>query len=359
MTDHSATILVSVIGGTFAIVAAVTAAIISKRRSEGHEREMGDSVISNNQGSGITAHTVNINNHPPGGGGRPPKRRRIPVLAIVGVVIAAIGVVVALLAWKRPVAPPTPALPPVADNAPTKDIAAPALPSPSSTCEPPPKAGPILRARCASLTTREFSESDNGVGRPWRYGWKDTVDGQFHPYTCYRSKPAGVLQGDPGLHAWSQAAWPAMASMIGMNTHQVTIHGSPSPPIFLPKGSFAVEPGQSIFHPGPKDEYATARWTAPSGGQYKIKLKATGESGVDKEQLKASKATTDVHVQLDGLDIMNGVINSEGNANVFAPKEQTVTLQYGSTLDIMVGPGSDTFKDDSTGIEVDVCRVGK
>lgn len=93
-----------------------------------------------------------------------------------------------------------------------------------------------------------------------------------------------------------------------------------------------VAPGEVALHPGSVQEYAVARWTAPSAGKVAVKVQfKEGDQG-----------------DTNGLLLHNGVVLvNEDSTSTNVVHDVKVTLAKGDTLDVAVGNKGD-FNYDST-----------
>ncbi|HOW70521.1 MAG TPA: glycoside hydrolase family 2 TIM barrel-domain containing protein [Phycisphaerae bacterium] len=101
-------------------------------------------------------------------------------------------------------------------------------------------------------------------------------------------------------------------------------------------------PGQLAFHPGHDGEYAVVRWTAPADDQVDLSAVFTSI---------AERATTDVHVLLNGQPLYEGFIHVKdaGPKQSFASR---VAVKAGDTLDCVCGYGNGDYGADTTALAV-------
>lgn len=102
--------------------------------------------------------------------------------------------------------------------------------------------------------------------------------------------------------------------------------------------------GKVAAHPGPKNEFSVLRWIAPTSG--KANIKVLFESF-------AEKATTDVHIFVNGKSIFDSFLNLNGKEN-FASYSESIAVQQGETIDIVVGAGNENYGADTTGVEATI-----
>jgi hypothetical protein len=93
------------------------------------------------------------------------------------------------------------------------------------------------------------------------------------------------------------------------------------------------------MHPGANGEYSVLRFTALNDGQYTV----------DADFWNDDSTSTDLHIMADGVQKFSGVIQTSSNIKT-ASWDGTVTLTAGDFIDFMVGKGSNTWNNDSTGI---------
>lgn len=107
--------------------------------------------------------------------------------------------------------------------------------------------------------TTEFTLANNPNG-VWTYGWMPTDFSSFNPFL-------NAMDG-PIFDQWYTAG------MSGDQTPTVTLNASSG---YLHQ----VAPGQLTIHPGPAQEAAVLRFTAPTSGQYDVVGQfLAGDSGV-------------------------------------------------------------------------------
>ncbi|MCX6901068.1 MAG: glycoside hydrolase family 2 [Verrucomicrobia bacterium] len=102
---------------------------------------------------------------------------------------------------------------------------------------------------------------------------------------------------------------------------------------------FTWPPRQVALHPGPHGEYSVARWTAPAADRYAIAATFAG----------LAKATTDVHILLNGRSQFDALLNVAGGPNAVTHTRE-LALAKGNTLDFVVGWGNGGYGSDSTAL---------
>jgi hypothetical protein len=173
----------------------------------------------------------------------------------------------------------------------------------------------------------DFSTSSNPTG-VWSYGSTTSLGGTF---------ALGVTNGvQNGINYW-------VNNWLG-GAPSVTYNATPSP---ISYAGVTWDPGQLAIHPGPSDQNAVIRFTAPSTGMYSLSASFSG--------LDTTPTSTDVHVLLDNASIFDGAVNAFGAGPIFS---SVLDLTAGDTLDLAVGFGSDgSYFNDTTGIEAIITNV--
>jgi len=197
-------------------------------------------------------------------------------------------------------------------------------------------------ANCASLAG-DFSPTGMNPLGDWSYGWSSMLGTSFNIFTLFLPGTNPTLTGLP---MWSSAELKvnsgAYLPALGINAGATAV---------APYGTYTVQPGQIIAHPGPTGQYAIARWTAPIAGTYRVEATFVGLSGLN----GAPVTTTDVHVQQNGSDILSGAVNINGSGNSYSDAA-IVTVAPRDTIDLAVGYGNGTYLYDSTGVNGIVCK---
>ena len=104
------------------------------------------------------------------------------------------------------------------------------------------------------------------------------------------------------------------------------------------------EPGATIVHPGPGNERAVVRWTAPSNGAFAV------QSHFYSQDLGA----TDVGVLVHGTPVYTASLDYDWSESRY---EGRLVLAAGDKVDFTVGYGTDgSFGANSTGIAVTIAR---
>ncbi len=140
-----------------------------------------------------------------------------------------------------------------------------------------------------------------------------------------------------GIRAWPKPTATEPWAAKNTSNHVIEVLG-----ITWPAGFLAL-------HPGPKNEYSVARWTAPAAGEAELSVRFVGI---------AKPTTTDVHVLHKGKALFDAALNLNGSPNeaAFAKK---LTVAAGDTIDCAVGSGNGNYGGDSTGLVFTVKIAGK
>lgn len=185
-----------------------------------------------------------------------------------------------------------------------------------------------------------FSQTSNPNG-VWSFGYQATLGGAL---TRYNS----VINSTPGIWAWCKNSTVDAAGNVDKNVTSSPVDA---------QGAYWL-PGQLTFHPGPTNEYAIVRWTAPNSGIMNIAVTFTGQN-------YGTGTTTDVHVLNGSTALFNGTINGYGgggHANYGSSPMQTysgiVSVAAGGTIDFAVGSGGNGFSYDLTGVSATISSVG-
>ena len=168
----------------------------------------------------------------------------------------------------------------------------------------------------------EFSATSNPVG-VWSYGWTSTLGSSFKLFTN-RSSSSG------------SDFWFGNQPPLGANPGYPTVWRST-----------AVPNDMLLEHPGPAGEYAVLRWTSPIDQTISVSAEFTAQD--------PHPTSTDVHLLLNGVSLLNGLINGASDKVSFL---QAVSFQQGDKLDFAVGYGSNSnYLFDATGIRATVGAV--
>ena len=178
----------------------------------------------------------------------------------------------------------------------------------------------------------DFSITNGNPNGVWSYGY--LAPGTTTPLNLYTTTYTNFDSG-PGWIAWNNP-------LVGNGTVPAAWKNTTG--VKETSGSVQLQPGQLAEHPGPNDEAAVVRWTAPASGTYLINVTISGVDTVG--------TTTDVHVLNQGVPAFNGNINGFGNSASFS---ETLTLPVNFHIDFEVGFGSNnSFLFDSTGLSAQI-----
>lgn len=175
----------------------------------------------------------------------------------------------------------------------------------------------------------DFSLAGNPNGA-WSYGWSATPGGAFNAFDNTLNPDQFDLErwNATGKDFYLAAAYNPNGSAVGPGCAT----------------DWCVDAGKMTLHPGPNDEHAVLRFTAPEGGRYQLDVTF---SFVDQQA-----RTVDVFVLQDDATILDTVMGSASGG--YGDEESVsaeVVLCAGAILDIVVGDGVDNYADD--GVQVD------
>ncbi len=176
-------------------------------------------------------------------------------------------------------------------------------------------------------TAFSTASNPNGV---WSYGYS-RGPGDFIPFSTSSTRY--------GLPSWREN----FKDKENRDTHtpQVGCNGSDAP-ISFP--AMTVGPGEMHLHPGPNNELAVLRFTAPDTSSYTVSGSFFGQD---------HQTSTDVHLLVDGTELWKGDVQGFGKSSS-VPFSVTMALTSGSHLDFVVGSGGNGYLCDSTGLFVQI-----
>jgi hypothetical protein len=170
----------------------------------------------------------------------------------------------------------------------------------------------------------DFSNTDNPNG-VWSYGWVSEEDFLAGGYELTLFNTIDVVNA---LDRWARDnSEPCL--VYNPSDTDTGWYGQP------------VEPLTLALHPGPNDEKAIVRWTAPESGTFLI-------SGSFFSQ---GNPTVDVHVLLNGESLFSIDFFGPGS-DPFDPPPATV--KAGDTIDFAVGFGGNGHSSDCTSFEAQI-----
>jgi hypothetical protein len=171
----------------------------------------------------------------------------------------------------------------------------------------------------------QFSGTANPTG-VWSYGCSQSLGASFQLDTQQ-------IQNN-GLYGWGSS------SSCGPND----VGYNPTNADITVDGSVTVPAHTTEFHPGPEDQNAVLRFTAPAGGNYKVQAVFWGDDFV-------GPTTTDVHVLHNGLGLYTGEVDGYGRPSSDQSFTTTISVAAGDTIDFAVGYGTDgNYFFDTTGV---------
>lgn len=176
-----------------------------------------------------------------------------------------------------------------------------------------------------------FSATTNPNG-VWSYGFQSPFGSALTPYT--------TVVTTAGIFTWCNQSNP---------DYQGCVNGNPSgSPVDW--GGMYWNAGGMTFHPGPQDQKATIRWTAPYAADVYVSASFWGAN-------YGGGSSTDVHVLHNGTELFSGVISGYGGEKYSwfgsSPTQSWgggVTVAQGDTIDFACGYGNGTYYADLTGV---------
>lgn len=184
----------------------------------------------------------------------------------------------------------------------------------------------VAHATVYDLAT-DYSTTTNPLG-VWSYGYSNTLNGAFTAFDTYTT-PNGYDRWSTNIDALGVYFNPS-ASTLSFST--VTVPGL-----------------QAWLHPGPNGQYAVARFTAPTAGNYSVNVGFFGADVVG--------TTTDVFVSLNGATQFSDSVSGFASAPTTS-FNNSYNLNAGDTLDAIVSWGSNqTYVFDSTAVNFTVDGV--
>jgi hypothetical protein len=188
------------------------------------------------------------------------------------------------------------------------------------------RGGPVYDAAA------DFSITNGNPNGVWSYGY--FAPGTTTPLNLYTTTYTNFI-GGPGWIAWNDPT-------VGNGTVPAAFKNTTG--VTETSGTVQLQPGQLAEHPGPNNEAAVVRWTAPASGTYLINVTFSGADLVG--------TTTDVHVLNGGVSAFDGNVNGFGNSTTFS---ETLTLPVNFHIDFEVGFGNDqNYFFDSTGLSAQI-----
>ncbi|MEN6452561.1 MAG: PEP-CTERM sorting domain-containing protein [Thermoguttaceae bacterium] len=186
-----------------------------------------------------------------------------------------------------------------------------------------------LRAETIWNVADDFSATDNPNG-PWSYGISLTLGGSF------------LIDDTPlssGLDSWLYQGNGNYAHLAHNGTADTYYEGSG---VTLPANGVCL-------HPGRGGDFAVIRWTAPLAALISIKGGFTGQD--------TTGGSTDVHVLHNGeTSVFDGTVSGYGPGS--GPDFSIdLSVSVGDTLDFVVGCGTGSWWDDTTGLVARITAV--
>jgi len=190
----------------------------------------------------------------------------------------------------------------------------------------------------ASWDAVQAFDARNNPSGPWSYGY--TVPGT-QPFVPHNT-PGRTAEGFP---VW----WTDNFSAVGGAISKTPDAG---PCSFT---GFYFTPGWLLLHPGPQDQKATLRFTAPASGAILLNAQFAGTHG---------STTTDVRISQGERELFAGTVRGlanwehpERSPGAVASCTRLVALQPGETIDVLVGFGGDAYTCDYTAVRLALTRL--
>ncbi len=175
--------------------------------------------------------------------------------------------------------------------------------------------------------------SDTNPSGPWSYGY--TVPGQ-QSFTLHNTQGT---TGE-GFACWWSDNWSAVGGAITKcpDDGPREING------------FRFAPGWLLLHPGPQDQKATLRFTAPASGAFLLNAHFAGTNAA---------TSTDLHLVHGPHELFAASVRGvadwdqpQRTPQAVASCTRLVNLQVGDTLDVLVGFGGDAYTCDYTAVRL-------
>lgn len=179
----------------------------------------------------------------------------------------------------------------------------------------------------------EGFRADANPAAPWSYGY--TVPGQ-QPFTVYDT--AGTT--GEGFPCWWADNWSSTGGAISRTSNDG------------PRDSngFRFVPGWMLLHPGPQDQKATLRFTAPHDCQVLVTAHFAGTH---------ASTSTDVHLLHGSTELFSATIRGMADwehptrtPQAAASCTRLLALRVGETVDVLVGFGGDAYTCDYTAVRL-------
>lgn len=190
---------------------------------------------------------------------------------------------------------------------------------------------PAARGQTVYDAVAQFDTVNNpSLSTPWTYGYLSAT-------LTDSLSLLDLVGGGPVIFGWSSTAVLGGLPGIAINT---------SPTIPFDDGPTTTGPLEINMHPGPGNEFAILRFTAPVTSLYDI----TGDFNGNSE----SGTSTTVHILQNGSSIFSSTVNGFGTVTPFS--FTSMALNSGATLDFVVGSNGNYFND-STGFHLTIAAV--
>ena len=184
----------------------------------------------------------------------------------------------------------------------------------------------------------DFSLAGNPAhGAVWSYGWQQGPESDLRLY----GQPINALYGGERVIGWSVTGGDPQNGNVccPMILRNVSGHWIDAPGISIP-------PGKLCLHPGRNGEYSVVRWTCTAAGHYRLKVRF--------ESL--GRATTDMHIRINGVTLAEEEVGINGFAHDFS--FESLLFRAGDHLDFAVGYGANrNYYGDMSGVSATVTGI--
>lgn len=182
---------------------------------------------------------------------------------------------------------------------------------------------------------KDFSAQSNPNG-VWSYGYLDSWGTPFTLYTW-----GGNCSGVPGVSWWDTSACSGPQQIAHNDKHKQLCYATWCLPV-----------SYLLLHPGPNGQLSVLRWTAPTAGNFVMRVEFEGLDW-------SGPTSTYVYVVLNSKRVLlQAAITSYEWPLSFDPKP--IRLAAGDTVDLMVDWGKNqNYSFDSTGAELKIWNLGQ
>lgn len=183
--------------------------------------------------------------------------------------------------------------------------------------------GQVEGATVTYNARQDFSDTNNPNG-VWSYGHTTSLGGVMTVFPQYLAPPTGYEGA-----GWVENVW---YDEYGNYSAAPIVWGFGN--ISTPWGFvYEIKPDEIAFHPGPDEDYAIVRWTAPSDGTGNVTSLFMGQNSI---------GLRDIAVYHNGTQLLS--VDLAGN-DIRSYNDAALTVQAGDHLDFAVGPHNDYHHD--------------